>query len=405
MRSKKEKLKNPAVKPFQATYYNQEKVANLSEVVCPPYDVIDSKKALLLRKQSSYNYCHISLAEGGDYNRPAKNLKDWLKQGVLIDDSRESYYLYQRRFKVNKKSFTCYGLFCLLNMEKKEIFPHEYTLAEPKKDRKKMLTRLKSNLSPIFVVAGGTNNFLSAIAKKQTTSKPFVNFKDTLGHTSCIWRIDDQEGKDMITSGLEQSSLVIADGHHRFETSFSYFQKNKGKFKNLNYILAYITFAQPGLVILPTHRIITWKKKGQDILNQLDREFNLEPASQANLSKKMQQSKNFCLGVYQNKKFYFASLKKSDILDTISPALYRELDSYVFHELVLSELSYKKIEYSHSIDEARELSQGNKTAFLLKSATLDSVFKVAKAGYRLPQKSTYFYPKILSGLVMRRFRK
>ncbi|MCF7873392.1 MAG: DUF1015 domain-containing protein [Candidatus Omnitrophica bacterium] len=393
------------IKPFKATHYNPNLFNDFLKIACPPYDVINSKRAAFLKKRSPYNYCRISLAEGKNYDKPACNLQKWLDRKVLVDDSKRNYYLYQQEFVIRKKKIFRYGVLCLLNMKKKEIFPHEHTLDKPKEDRKKMIAKLKANLSPVFVIAGNTDSSLDAIAKKYRKKEPFIKFKDDENNFNCLWKISEKKDISQISSSLEGSYLVIADGHHRFETSFDYFQKNKNKFKDLNYILAYVTIPQPGLVILPTHRIISSTIKNQDNFNKLKELFKVKLIDKKNLEKKLNTIKKFCFGIYWNKKYYLATLQNNNILDTISPPIYKKLDTYVFHQSVLSKISYNKISYTHSIDQAEKNTKSNQMAFLLKATPLDSVFDIAKAGYKLPQKSTYFYPKIFSGLVLRRFKK
>lgn len=393
------------VKPFKATHYRQSLLDNFSKVACPPYDVIDNKKASILKKRSQYNYCRISLAEGKNYDQPAQNLKKWIEKGVLVQGQTESHYLYKQKFKIAKKEFSRYGVLCLLNMKKKEIFPHEHTLAKPREDRKKMIAKVKANLSPIFVIAGNADDFLNLLSKKYNKRKPLIKFKDDQGDFNWLWKIDEKNDISKISSSLDKSYLVIADGHHRFETSFDYFKKNKNKFKDLEYILAYVTIPQQGLVILPTHRIISAPAKNKENFAKLKKECKLKQVSKAELAKKLKSNKKFCFGLYWQKKFYFATLQNKDILDTISPAVYKKLDTYIFHHSILSQLDYKDMNYTHSIDEAKKITKKNQMAFLLKPASLTAVFDIAKAGYKLPQKATYFYPKISSGLVLRRFEK
>ncbi len=393
------------IKPFKATHYREGLINDFSKVACPPYDVINDKQAKVLKKRSPYNYCRISLAEGKNYDKPAQNLKKWIDQKILVDEQTENYYLYKQKFKIAKKEFSRYGILCLLNMKKKEIFPHERTLAKPKKDRKKMIAKAKANLSPIFVVAGDAGNFLNLLSKKYNKKKPFIKFKDDQGNLNCLWKISEKKDIEKISASLDKSCLVIADGHHRFETSFDYFKKNKNKFKDLQYILAYVASPQAGLVILPTHRIISAPTKNKENFAKLKKECKLKQVSKKELVKKLKTKKGFCFGLYWKNKFYFATLQDDKILDTISPAVYKKLDTYIFHKCILSKLNYKSMSYNHSIDEAKKVAKKNEMVFLLKPALLEAVFDIAKAGYKLPQKSTYFYPKIFSGLVLRRFKK
>jgi uncharacterized protein (DUF1015 family) len=405
MRFKKREVMAQKIKPFKATHYNPDLLNDFSTIACPPYDIIDKDKIISLKKRSPYNYCRISLADGKNYDKPAQNLKKWLDQKILVDDCKENYYLYQQKFRVGQKQLSRYGILCLLNMEKKEIFFHEHTLDKPKEDRRKMIAKVKANLSPVFIVAGNAGNFLTTISKKYTKTKPFLEFKDDENNLNCLWKISKKSEIESISESLEESYMVIADGHHRFETSFDYFRSQKKKFKDLNYILAYIAVPQPGLVVLPTHRIISASGKNRENFERIKEDFILKPISQVKLGKKLKASRKFSFGVYWNNKFYFADLQNNNILDTISPAIYKKLDTYVFHQAVLPKLSYRKISYTHSIAQARKNTKKDEMAFLLKAVSLKSVFDIAKAGYKLPQKSTYFYPKLSSGLVLRRFRK
>lgn len=393
------------IKPFKATHYREGLINDFSKVACPPYDVINDKQAKVLKQRSPYNYCRITLADGKNYNKPAQNLKKWIDQKILVDDKKDSYYLYRQKFTVGNKQFSRYGILCLLNMGKKEIFPHEYTLAKPKEDRKKMIAKLKANLSPIFVIAGNTDNFLNSLSKKYKKQKPFLAFTDDQSNLNCLWQVSEKKDIFKVSSAVANAHLIIADGHHRFETSLDYYKKNKGKFKNLDYILSYLTIPQPGLVILPIHRIISAPIKNKDNFNKLKNECNLQKISKKELEKKLKTVKKFCFGVYWNKIFYFATLQNEKILDAISPAIYKKLDTYIFHNCILPKLNYKKMNYTHSIDEVKRAATKNEMVFLLKPASLKSVLDIAKAGYRLPQKSTYFYPKISSGLVLWRFKK
>lgn len=393
------------IKPFKATFFNPELNWDLASLVCPPYDVIDKELAKKLRKKSPYNYCRINLAPSGNYQVPAKNFANWLRKKILVEDSRQGYYLYQRKFKVNNKSFLCYGIFCLLDMKQKKVFPHEHTLTKPKKDRKKMLTNLKAHLSPVFVVSEEKNNFLNNLAKDYSRGKPFLQFRGQQGFSHKVWKIQEEKPINTITASLSKSCLVIADGHHRFETAFDYFKKNGKRFKDLDYVFAYLTFEQPGLLILPTHRLVTIKGRIEKVFDFLSRDFLLQEVKEKDLLKKIKNAKKFSFGVCLDKKFYFACLKNEAILGKIKPKVYLKLDAYIFHHLVLPKLTYEGLEYSHSLEEIKRQAQKRKVAFLLRQPSFNSVFKVAKAGYKLPQKTTYFYPKILSGIMLRRFSK
>ena len=394
------------LKPFRATYYNPLQVKNPGACACPPYDVINKQELKVLRNKSPYNFSHVLIADNKNYLRPAKILDQWFKKQVLIDDTRESLYLYDQKFKVEGKVFKRFGILSLLRMDKKGIFPHERTHTAPKEDRKRIIKSTKAHLSPIFVIAASPLNELMKIYKLHSRTKPFIKLKSSKGVINRIWKISNKKEITRICREVDKCKLVIADGHHRFEVSLDYFKKNKAKFKDLNYILAYIAGYQEGLAILPTHRVLALADKDQEFFRKLEKYFKLDRISPDTLDKKLKTASRFCLGIYRKNNFYFLQLKNPDILVKMFSKLYRELDTYIFHNLVLPLFKLEsKFEYTHSLKEAKALAGKKKTAFILRAASLESVFKISSKGFRMPQKSTYFYPKLLSGLVIRRFKK
>jgi uncharacterized protein (DUF1015 family) len=394
------------IKPFKATHYNTKLFNEYSDVICPPYDVISSEQLKKLRKKSSYNFSHILLADKGRYEQKRKELDKWIEEGVLVSDDADSMYLYEQKYKVKGKLVTRYGIVALLKMDKKGIFPHEKTHKAPKEDRKKIIQAVEANLSPIFVIAGKHLSKLAALHKKYSKRKPFIKCKDHDGNDNRLWQINEKREINSLTKAFSKAPLLIADGHHRFEISYDYFKKYKNKYKDLNYVLAYITDFQKGLTILPTHRIMSVNESTSGIISKLQKHFDIKQISQKDIDKALARAKKFCMGICCQEKFYFLKLKNEDFLDKIPNKLFRPLDAYVFHKLILPLLKVEKgIEYSHSVAESKVLAGKDKTAFLLRAADLKSVVAISSAGYRLPQKSTYFYPKLLSGLLIRRFSK
>ncbi|MFH1504713.1 MAG: DUF1015 domain-containing protein [Candidatus Omnitrophota bacterium] len=393
------------IKPFKATYYNSALIKDYASVACPPYDVIDDKQFLALKKKSPYNYSNIIIVKDNNYEKKADILNDWLNKQILIDDEKESFYLYEQKFNVEGKTFKRYGILSLLKMDKQGIFPHEHTLTVPKEDRKKIITATQANLSPIFVIVPKPLKIFSQIYNSYSRKNPFLKFKDGDGNINKIWKISQPEQIAKISKEIDKCPLVIADGHHRFEISYDYFKNNQDKFKDLNYILAYITDCQKGLRILPTHRVVDVLEQHSGIFKKLKEFFEIKEVKEAYLEKKLKNTPVFCLGIYREGKYYFLKLKKTALLSKIPNKLYRQLDTYVFHQLILPLFKTKdNIEYTHSIKGAKKLAGKNKTAFMLRAASLENIFKISSKGFRLPQKSTYFYPKVSSGIVIRRFK-
>ncbi|MEI8348746.1 MAG: DUF1015 domain-containing protein [Candidatus Omnitrophota bacterium] len=394
------------IKPFQATYYNPSLIKNSSLVTCPPYDVIDEHQAEALRRKSPYNFCRILLALGGDYKALGRTFRSWLKEKVLVDDIDEALYLYEQRFIVEGKRCQRFGILSLLDMVgKNSIFPHEYTLKAPKEDRKKIIREMKANLSPIFVIAAKPIPYLRTLHGLYAKRKPFMEFKDLDGNANIIWKIDDKKHIEQICTAVDRAQLVIADGHHRFEVAYGYYKRNRGRFRHLNYILAYITDPQDGLVILPTHRIVTVPSTTEMFPSSIKEHFYVEKVNERLLHEKLKKSGDFAFGIY-NGTFYYLRLKAPHILDTMfKGSAYRDLDTYLMHQFVFPLYNITgAIQYTHSIQEAKNMVCGNKVAFLLRSTPLGAIFKIANHGSRLPQKSTYFYPKVSSGIVTRRFK-
>jgi len=398
------------IKPFKALHYNPRLIKNLSQVTCPPYDIIKKSERSYFKKLSPYNFSHITLSSSKDsYKRIAKTFSSWIQKGILTEDARDSFYLYEQTFTLEGKRMRRVGVLGLLQLDRRGvIFPHEYTHAAPKKDRAKILKEVKANLSPIFVVSPYTSGVLQQISAHQRRRKPFMDFKDRQGIGNRLWKIDDKKTITRIVKEFDNRKMIIADGHHRFEVAHVYFRKHKKAYRDLNYIFAYFTDMHSGICILPTHRIIRTETKG--MLKALARFFKVTPISRGQLEGRLKDSKIFSFGIYLKGIFYFLQLKDKAILGKIGTSrkkrLYRELDVYVLHHFVfnLLQLDIRDIDYTHTTKGLRGLGRDT-VVFILREPHLASVCKIARAGHKLPQKSTYFYPKVLSGLLVRRFKR
>lgn len=395
------------IKPFRGTYYNPKLFNNFSKIVCPPYDVIDKKMLSRLRKNSPHNFSHVLLVDDGDYKRVGNLFKQWYKDNILIDEAKDCLYLYEQEYNFEGNSFVRYGFLTLLSMNKeKSISAHEHTLVKPKEDRKRLIKEVEANLSPVFVIIPKTLTSLQKTYKSYSRKKPLFAFKDANGIASRVWKIDNDKEIKKICSDIEDKKMVIADGHHRFEVSYDYFLENKDKFPDLNYLLAYITDRQKGLLILPTHRIVTIKDPG-NFWWGLEKYFKIKEMTKEALERVLEKKfNNLSFGLYKDKKYYFLKLKNKKILASVpGQDCYKQLDTYLLKHFVFTLFSMADdIEYSHSIKEAQALAnKKDKAAFILRPLPLEVVFNMANKGYRLPQKSTYFYPKLSSGIIVRRF--
>ncbi|MBN2484277.1 MAG: DUF1015 domain-containing protein [Candidatus Omnitrophica bacterium] len=399
------------IKPFKAFFYNPARFNDLEPLVCPPYDVIKGTEKQAYQHKSRYNFANILLVnQRKGYKVLAKRFLGWIKEEVLVPDKSDAIYLYEQEFPYGGKKFKRVGFLGLLKLDKKGVvFPHENTLSAPKKDRFAVLKEVKANLSPIFVVSAEKLDSLSTLYRKYVKAKPFIRYKDHTGIRHQLWKIDGKKEISSLTNETMRRKLFIADGHHRFKVASRYYQTCRNKFSDLNYILAYFTHPSDGLLVLPTHRVTELKESFQEVKERLSADFFVQKVSQKSLERLIAQppaaTALFSFGMYHKNSFYFLKLKNRTLLGKISPQnrVYKTLDVWLLHRLVLKRFTVKNIEYVHRIDEVARQTTGKKTGFILRDTPLATVFSIAKKGKLLPQKSTYFYPKLPSGVLIRRF--
>jgi len=399
------------IKPFRALYYNPELVRDLSKVVCPPYDITDKKEDKFFKKMSPYNFCNIlKVDDKHDYSYLANTFERWIDKRVLIEDDKPCFYLYEQNFYFENKIHKRVGLLGLLRIDKEGvIFPHEYTFGTPRKDRYYIIKKLKANLSPIFVIVPGRIGPLSSSYESYRSKRPIISFTDFSGIKNRVWRIDSGIRLRGIEASFRNRHLFIADGHHRFEVAYRYFKAVGAEVKDACYILAYFTDSYSGLLILPTHRVVKLNIPFDAFLNKISKYCDITECDKGVFRQSFNKAepRRMIFGLYDGKTFYLLRLKSivfSDkIFEEAQNAAYKNLDVYMLHKFILPKVKKRDdIVYTHSMDEAIKMSKGGRVSFILHPTPLKGVFNMARKGHRLPQKSTYFYPKLLSGIVARR---
>lgn len=405
------------VKSFSAIHYDREKVKGLKKLVCPPYDVISPKHHKRLKRTSAYNFSHVLLKNTKtSYKKLGYIFRDWLRRGVLREDKDAALYVTLQEFKIGSKKFRRRGFLGLLKLDEKNlVFPHEETHARPKKDRLSIIRQFKANLSPIFVIYPKKQGEPTAsILKKVSRSKPFLKVTDDKNVTYKVWRVTNTLQVNKILNYFKNAPLLIADGHHRFEVACQFFKENKKKkkkFRELNYILAYFSPQDKNLCILPTHRVLMRKLDVPRLTDKLKPYFFIKRyKSLKSLEKSLKRSKFFCFGFYQNQHIFSFHLKNAHFLDKIyaTHSLYKRLDTFLLHKWVLAYLlnirpRESELSYIKSLRQAKlEADRFKGCCFILRPPRIEDVMSIALAGYKLPQKSTYFYPKFLSGLILRK---
>lgn len=417
------------IMPFKALIYNQEKVGDLSKVVCPPYDVISPARQDYLHEIDTHNFIHILLGkdtpEMDRYRRAAEYFKEWQKEKIFIQDEKPSVYFYAQDFYVRGEKRTRYGFIALLYLESKNsVFGHENTHSEAKTDRLKLLKRVKANLSPIFVVSVDKKRVIQRILREYCKAKkPFIDITDDEKVSHRLWRVDSPDVIDKIEEGMRDENMFIADGHHRYEVACAYRDELKEKLgavtgdESFNYILSYFTdVASGGLTIFPIHRLVKLSKHvdTQLLKTGLQSYFDVEEIKDKTrfffLLEKGGRSEHI-IGMYKDKRYWLLRLKNIKILDRMiqdKPQEYRRMDICVLNYLVLKEIlslsldDKDTITYSIASDEMMQEvdSHPNYIAFFLNPVKIEQIMAVALTGNKMPPKSTYFYPKVLSGLVI-----
>jgi uncharacterized protein (DUF1015 family) len=421
------------IRPFRAITYNQEKIKDYSCVVCPPYDIISPEKQAYYYELSNYNLIHILLGKdvaGEDkYQRAASYFRDWLKNRIFIQDEGPAIYFYSQEYKIRGEKRLRLGFISLLHLEDKNssIFGHEHTCLEPKEDRFRLLKQVKANLSPIFVIFLDKKRIIQRTYQYHIQDKrPFIDMVDDEKIIHKLWRLDSPDILNNIQSSMSGENIFIADGHHRYEVACAYRELMKKKLdaitgeEGFDYILTYFTNTDSrGLSILPVHRLLkfdsemnfdTFKLKLKDY-------FDIEEIKEKNRLFFLME-KGGCtehvLGMYKDKKFYLLRLKNIKILDKVitdKPKEYRLLDVVIFNYLILKKIlgidpeDKQSIAFGPSKEEFVERVDNEPLyiAFFLNPVRVEQIISVALKGERMPAKSTYFYPKVLAGLVINKF--
>jgi uncharacterized protein (DUF1015 family) len=422
------------IKGFRGLVYNKKKIKDFSLVTAPPYDVISPKERDDLYKKNKYNVIRLILGKiyksdnkrNSRYSRAAAFIEKWMAQNVLIRDEKPTLYVYLQEFsdpqtKKRVKRLGFIGHFALQEFKKKNIFPHEWTLSKPKADRFELIKATSSNYSPVFALYPDKKNKVDNILKKATKQKPFISVKDSDNTKHVVYRIDDEKAIQTIQKELSKKRLFIADGHHRYETALNYKKHIKARKKKAAHIsadstLMYFTnLSGKGLKIYPIHRSVRNLSKEivKSLICKLEKYFDIEVAATKN---KMLESVlsaktgNYIFGMYFGKKFYILKLKdkktvaqaagkkKASIVDKLNVSL---LHNLIINKILKADFEDDVYYLKNPNTVIKDVdAKKNRVGFFLAAITTEEIVKAALNDERLPRKSTYFYPKLYSGLVI-----
>jgi uncharacterized protein (DUF1015 family) len=425
------------VQAFRAYRYDLARVGNLSDVVAPPYDVIDPALQERLYARSPFNVVRLILNRetpqdtdrDNRYTRSAQALRDWLDDGILVQDSARSLYAYHQDFEIEGKRYTRKGFMARVRLEplgQGRIYAHEETMSGPKADRLKLFHAAQMNLSQIFGLYPDGGGAVQARLDAAVGRALPIQATDHLGVVSRLWPVTDQQAVNAVTGMLADKPIFIADGHHRYETALRYLQEKRqsGEFAvqdhPANFVLMMLVSMQdPGLVILPTHRLVSGLDalRADDLRTLLAPHFEMEPIGtgpqgardaweliEADGSQELLGFGTVDDGAWQVGRFRSPALMEQLAADH-SPA-WRGLAVSVLHRVVLDRVlaqagkGIPTCQYVHLLREVTDAAAARSCclAVLVPPATMDHVEQIAGNLEKMPPKSTYFFPKLLSGL-------
>lgn len=431
------------VKPFKAFRFDAEVVGDIGNCIAPPYDVINTSLQQKLYEKSEYNIVRIIKgqtppsddADSDRYTMAAGYLKDWMEKGALKQDPTETIYACVQDFDLAGKQFQRFGFIALAKLEEfgppGHIRPHEKTLDKPRIDRLSLRRATAADFGLVFMIYEDKERIADKIIEKAAGQKPVIDFHDEQGVRHRLFSITEKEDIDAIAEMMSDKNCIIADGHHRYETALIY-SKETGNPAAAYQMVALANICHEGLVILATHRLIGNLKNFQleKLLDGLKENFEITRHPFKSDDMKDQTRRNMlaqmkaehdkgAFGIYGGKNaFYVAVLKEKRVMDAVNPdasTAWNQLDVSVLHKLILEKLlgigdeqlaSGSNVEYikdtNNAIDESIAMvDRGQKqAAFFLNPVKMEQLKMVTDTGEKMPQKSTYFFPKMYSGMVI-----
>jgi len=436
----------PQTAPFAALRYNLDHIGNLSDVIAPPYDVIDPQLQDELYEKHAANVIRIILnrEEPGDeadqkYQRAARFVDQWTSEGVLMREDKPAYYVYHQQFEhegtlINRRGFM--GRVRLQPFGEGNIYPHEETHPKAKVDRLKLTTATRQNNSQIFGLYPDPENEVITLLDAATEGVTPIESTDHLGVKHILWPVTDESVAAQVSELMESRPMFVADGHHRYETACNYrnqvIEETGGIAEDhpANFVMTMLVgMSDPGMIVLPTHRLLrgTPKFAAEDIISRLDGTFACEvvdgglDAAEKVWSTMESADSQGMLGLYAvtDQKWVLCKAlegagARMEELAASQSQDWRDLGVSLLHRLVIDDLlgcqGHPKPTYVHEVSEVVDGMRGEGSqaesdsdepytlAALVMPAKLEHVEAISLLKERMPAKSTYFYPKLLSGL-------
>lgn len=420
------------IKGFKGMRYNLETAGEISKLCCPPYDIISEEQRLDYIKENEYNVIRLELPKEGEnpYANAKNILEMWKDKGVLISEDKPAIYIYEEEFTAYGSRKSIKGIIARVKLEefsKGIILPHEFTLSKAKEDRLNLMKATNCNFSQIYALYMDEEHTTLSTIDEQSASNAELEFTDNDNVTHRLWIVTDEKVLSKLSADFADRKLYIADGHHRYETALNYrnYCRENGFSKEgdaQDYQMIYLVdMEHPGLVVFPTHRLV------RDLAD-FDKEKVLEGCKKYFDITKMQGTSTMesdlaslynegkkAFGFYcGNDEWYLLVLKNIEVMKELLPQLStasQQLDVTVLHSLILEEIfginkenmaNQINLTYTKFFEEAISSVDSGKSqcSFVLNPTRVTEIRDVAAAGEKMPQKSTYFYPKMITGMVM-----
>ena len=420
------------IRPFRALRFTK-KAGPLEQLLCPPYDIISEQQRQEYLKTNPNNIIRLELPREGEnpYAEASKVLKTMLANGVLQRDDTAALYIYEIQFTVEKNpdfQYRLHGIVGQVHLEEFDkgiVLPHEETLSKAKEDRLNLMKATGCNFSNVYSLYNDESGTVEAVLSAEMKKPPLCEVTDEAGLTHRLWALTDTEALKTVCAQFEDTKLYIADGHHRYETAINYrnYLRTQGipVGADSDYIMMMVVeMSHPGLVVFPTHRLLKDLPNfsAEAVIAACADDFKTEEVALSDLDVRLDAAYNAgekAFGFYVGgEKATLLTLKDITVMDRVLPDLSvasRRLDVNVLHTLILERLlgidkanmaQQINLTYTRSLDEAIDgvNSGAYQGTFILNPTRVSEIRDVAAAGEKMPQKSTYFYPKLITGLTM-----
>jgi len=436
------------VKPFKAYRFDETRTGNLSNLVTPPYDIIKGDMIDRFQSQSEYNMAWIiknkphedDSSSNNQYTRAKEHLTKWISQGALKQDDSESFYVYGQDFEIDGKKLFRFGFIGLIELEEfakkapsndsfSGVLQHEETLPKDIEDRLNLCRSCMANFGQIFVIYPDHERKIDTILERNMKNHPVGDVTDNDGIRHRLWRIIEKDDLQTIIKLMKDKYIIIADGHHRYKTALALAKENP-ELESAKYrMLTFVNISNPGLVVLPTHRLVQnlVNFSGEKLLSDIKEYFDLDVFPSRNnmfelLDKKFKEGKH-SFGLFINDgKYYALTLRDLKIMDSLLPdksSELRKLDVAILHALILDKmLGIDKEKLAQgtmrgggyvvyikgigdAVDESvQSVKNGAQAVFFMNPTRVQEVEAISKKFEVMPQKSTFFQPKVWTGFTI-----